>query len=222
MEEKQNQSDFIFPLMDIAQGTRTFHRRRTAGPGVHETRPTATQADYDRLNSNIECALTKIINDNRIEEMAISEKDRARSRVRVYRRARRVVSEPPTFRLPARRNNHQDGRRGWSSRIQGISSPRCYTKLRKSDSLGERKEDLSDQVKDAPFFVSPCLHNRDMLQISLEDRIKKLENFFGAVVDVSVLEIERRGLKALLHSRVPLTYFLQSLVLDLSSENLVS
>jgi hypothetical protein len=52
---------------------------------------------------------------------------------------------------------------------------------------------------------------------------KKLSRFFGeeAPVDVSVQEIQKYGLTALLKSNVPLTYFLYMLMEKYCSENLV-
>lgn len=52
---------------------------------------------------------------------------------------------------------------------------------------------------------------------------KKLARFFGqeAPVDVSVHEIQKYGLLALLKSNVPLTYFLYMLMDKYCSENLV-
>lgn len=51
----------------------------------------------------------------------------------------------------------------------------------------------------------------------------KLENFFGQSIpiDVNIAEIETHGLKAMLQSKVPLCYFLYSMLEELCSENLV-
>jgi hypothetical protein len=52
---------------------------------------------------------------------------------------------------------------------------------------------------------------------------KKAYQFFGeqAKLEISAKEIKREGLKALLHSSVPLGYFLYHLLNEYSSENLV-
>ncbi|CAH1759064.1 9461_t:CDS:2 [Entrophospora sp. SA101] len=51
---------------------------------------------------------------------------------------------------------------------------------------------------------------------------QKLLNFFGAKppIDICVREIEKEGLKAILNSKIPLFYFLYSLLEEYSSENL--
>ena len=49
-------------------------------------------------------------------------------------------------------------------------------------------------------------------------RKSKLEKLLGEQVDVSVVEIEREGLKALLHSKIPLAYFMYSLLNSYSCE----
>jgi hypothetical protein len=53
---------------------------------------------------------------------------------------------------------------------------------------------------------------------------RKLHRFFGEKppIDVCVREIERQGLRAILHSKLPLCYFLLFLLEEYSSENLVS
>lgn len=53
-------------------------------------------------------------------------------------------------------------------------------------------------------------------------RSSKLTKFFGSdpPLDVSIPEIEKQGLKAILTSKVPLAYFLYSLLEDWSCENL--
>lgn len=64
-------------------------------------------------------------------------------------------------------------------------------------------------------------------ELSIWDRRKKqkqkLARFFGeeAPVDISVQEIQKYGLVALLKSNVPLTYFLYMLMDKYCSENLV-
>lgn len=52
----------------------------------------------------------------------------------------------------------------------------------------------------------------------------KLNKFFGdkPPLDICVKEIEKEGLKAMLHSKIPLCYFLYSLLEEYSCENLVS
>lgn len=52
---------------------------------------------------------------------------------------------------------------------------------------------------------------------------RKLTNFFGdkPPIDICVKEIEKEGLKAMLHSKIPLCYFLYSLLEEYSCENLV-
>lgn len=52
---------------------------------------------------------------------------------------------------------------------------------------------------------------------------QKLETFFGlpTPIDVNIIEIEAHGLKALLQSRVPMCYFMYSMLEDYSVENLV-
>ncbi|KAL1922650.1 uncharacterized protein VTP21DRAFT_10189 [Calcarisporiella thermophila] len=54
------------------------------------------------------------------------------------------------------------------------------------------------------------------------NRTRKLKNFFGdqPPLDICVREIEKEGLKALLQSKVPLCYFLYSVLHEFSSENL--
>ncbi|CAG8622077.1 10968_t:CDS:2 [Rhizophagus irregularis] len=51
----------------------------------------------------------------------------------------------------------------------------------------------------------------------------KLNKFFGdkPPLDICVKEIEKEGLKAMLHSKIPLCYFLYSLLEEYSCENLV-
>ena len=53
---------------------------------------------------------------------------------------------------------------------------------------------------------------------------QKLEIFFGlpTPIDINITEIELHGLKALLQSRVPMCYFMYSMLEDYSVENLVS
>jgi len=53
---------------------------------------------------------------------------------------------------------------------------------------------------------------------------KKAFQFFGEQVklEISAKEIKREGLRALLHSTVPLAYFLYHLLSEYSSENLVN
>lgn len=53
---------------------------------------------------------------------------------------------------------------------------------------------------------------------------QKLENFFGQPIpfDINISEIEVHGLKAILQSKVPMCYFMYSMLEDYSAENLVS
>ncbi|KAJ3331655.1 hypothetical protein HDU76_002613, partial [Blyttiomyces sp. JEL0837] len=53
-------------------------------------------------------------------------------------------------------------------------------------------------------------------------RSKKLASFFGDTpkLDITISEIERTGISALLASKIPLTYFLVSLLEDYCAENL--
>jgi len=53
---------------------------------------------------------------------------------------------------------------------------------------------------------------------------RKLESFFGEKppLDICMKEIEKEGLKAMLNSKIPLCYFMYSLLEEYSAENLVS
>ncbi|CAG8519105.1 5725_t:CDS:2 [Acaulospora colombiana] len=63
-------------------------------------------------------------------------------------------------------------------------------------------------------------HNQYKKRTKLSSR--KLLNFFGdkPPLDICVKEIEKEGLKAMLHSKIPLCYFLYSLLEEYSGENL--
>ncbi|KAL1914695.1 uncharacterized protein VTP21DRAFT_8106 [Calcarisporiella thermophila] len=63
-------------------------------------------------------------------------------------------------------------------------------------------------------------HHRYKAQASI--RRRKLSHFFGdhPPLDICVREIAKEGLKALLQSKLPLCYFLYSLLQEFSSENL--
>ncbi|CAG8463780.1 9839_t:CDS:2 [Acaulospora morrowiae] len=63
-------------------------------------------------------------------------------------------------------------------------------------------------------------HNLYKKRTKLSSR--KLMNFFGdkPPLDICVKEIEKEGLKAMLHSKIPLCYFLYSLLEEYSCENL--
>ncbi len=52
---------------------------------------------------------------------------------------------------------------------------------------------------------------------------KKMEHFFGEhiPIDISIADIDRYGLEALVHSRVPLIYFVVSLLEQMAIENLL-
>jgi hypothetical protein len=72
------------------------------------------------------------------------------------------------------------------------------------------------------------LHNAEFTKYSKSTRSssfseRKLQHFFGDFLplDVSLREIQSDGLKALLQSKVPLAFFLHSLLEDFCSENLV-
>ncbi|KAG9289732.1 hypothetical protein G9A89_014467 [Geosiphon pyriformis] len=87
----------------------------------------------------------------------------------------------------------------------------------------------SSTISPIPFFNSgrplvPSANYDNHYQYKQRNRqtSKKLTNFFGdkPPMDICVREIEKEGLKAMLHSKVPLCYFLYSLLEEYSSENL--
>lgn len=63
-----------------------------------------------------------------------------------------------------------------------------------------------------------------LYKIKTTNSTKKLNSFFGETppMDICIKEIEREGLKAMLQSKIPLCYFLRSVLEEYSSENLVS
>ncbi|CAG8810209.1 5971_t:CDS:2 [Gigaspora margarita] len=73
-----------------------------------------------------------------------------------------------------------------------------------------------------PLILSPNYDNHNQYKLRNELSSKKLYRFFGdkPPIDICVKEIEREGLKAMLHSKIPLCYFLYSLLEEYSCENL--
>ncbi|CAG8756954.1 17689_t:CDS:2 [Dentiscutata erythropus] len=73
-----------------------------------------------------------------------------------------------------------------------------------------------------PLVQSANYDNHNQYKIRTELSSKKLYRFFGdkPPIDICVKEIEREGLKAMLHSKIPLCYFLYSLLEEFSCENL--
>ncbi|ORX44043.1 regulator of G protein signaling [Piromyces finnis] len=69
---------------------------------------------------------------------------------------------------------------------------------------------------------APSVDVHDNYMALTSKREKKLNHFFGEKTpfDISINEIEVSGLKAILQSKVPLCYFLCSLLEDVCSENL--
>jgi len=71
---------------------------------------------------------------------------------------------------------------------------------------------------------APNIDIHDSYMVRTHRSEKKLNNFFGdndVPFDITISEIEASGLKAMLQSKVPLCYFLSSLLEDYCSENLV-
>ncbi|KAJ3203780.1 hypothetical protein HK099_001377 [Clydaea vesicula] len=70
--------------------------------------------------------------------------------------------------------------------------------------------------------TSLLLGTKDSYKESTAKRSKKLENFFGSAppLDISVTDIKKNGLSAILLSRVPLAYFLYQILQEHSCENL--
>jgi hypothetical protein len=70
---------------------------------------------------------------------------------------------------------------------------------------------------------APNIDIHDSYMVRTHRSEKKLNNFFGdndVPFDITISEIEASGLKAMLQSKVPLCYFLSSLLEDYCSENL--
>jgi len=70
---------------------------------------------------------------------------------------------------------------------------------------------------------APNIDIHDKYMVRTNKSAKKLNNFFGnddVPFDITISEIEVSGLKAVLQSKVPLCYFLCSLLEDYCSENL--
>ena len=74
--------------------------------------------------------------------------------------------------------------------------------------------------------TQPRSHSDPHMQYKLKNiaSTQKLARFFGSAppADLGLKEIEREGLKAMLRSKVPLCYFLASLISEFSHESLVS
>ncbi|KAJ3052096.1 hypothetical protein HK097_006897 [Rhizophlyctis rosea] len=93
-------------------------------------------------------------------------------------------------------------------------------------SLGRGSPPIPQRPFSAPLNPSPVppnpLVDHQRYKERAVARTKKLIRFFGddCPIDVPVSEIEQEGLKALLASKVPLSYFLYSLLEDYSCENL--
>ncbi|CAG8821512.1 11867_t:CDS:2, partial [Racocetra persica] len=88
-----------------------------------------------------------------------------------------------------------------------------------SRSLSQPIPSLSQQ---RPLIPSANYDNHNQYKLRTELSSKKLCRFFGdkPPIDICVKEIEREGLKAMLHSKIPLCYFLYSLLEEYSCENL--
>lgn len=84
-----------------------------------------------------------------------------------------------------------------------------------------------DDIRSESYNKKPvpnCKLQQFLLRKKIEKSNKKAYQFFGEQVklEISVKEIRKEGLKALLYSSVPLGYFLYHLLNEYSSENLVS
>ncbi|RUS13731.1 LOW QUALITY PROTEIN: hypothetical protein BC938DRAFT_477701, partial [Jimgerdemannia flammicorona] len=68
----------------------------------------------------------------------------------------------------------------------------------------------------------PTFDVQTLYKIKTSNSTKKLNSFFGEMppMDICLKEIEREGLKAMLQSKVPLCYFLHTVLEEYSSENL--
>ncbi|CAG8620964.1 82_t:CDS:2 [Funneliformis mosseae] len=73
-----------------------------------------------------------------------------------------------------------------------------------------------------PLIPSINYDNHNQYKKRAKISSRKLTNFFGdkPPIDICVREIEKEGLKAILHSKIPLCYFLYSLLEEYSCENL--
>lgn len=74
------------------------------------------------------------------------------------------------------------------------------------------------------YLISPTINYDTHSTYKMRTKLtsQKLSNFFGTKppIDICVKEIEKEGLKAILNSKIPLCYFLYSLLEEYSSENL--
>ncbi|CAG8741149.1 13428_t:CDS:2 [Cetraspora pellucida] len=95
-----------------------------------------------------------------------------------------------------------------------------FSKVNKKNlSLSQPIPSFSQQ---RPLIHSANYDNHNQYKLRTELSSKKLYRFFGdkPPIDICVKEIEREGLKAMLHSKIPLCYFLYSLLEEYSCENL--
>ncbi|KAJ3037260.1 regulator of G-protein signaling [Rhizophlyctis rosea] len=106
------------------------------------------------------------------------------------------------------------------------TSPQTYAATPPPQSSVSRSPSVPARPYSAPTNPSPIppnpLVDHQRYKERAVARSKKLIRFFGddCPIDVPVSEIEQEGLKAILASKVPLSYFLYSLLEDYSCENL--
>ncbi|CAG8445574.1 7556_t:CDS:2 [Diversispora eburnea] len=101
-----------------------------------------------------------------------------------------------------------------------------YVKNNAKDDSSMHSRSLSQPIPHfsphRPLIPSANYDNHNQYKKRNELSSKKLTNFFGdkPPIDICVKEIEKEGLKAMLHSKIPLCYFLYSLLEEYSCENL--
>ena len=103
-------------------------------------------------------------------------------------------------------------------------TPNVIYKRGRSLSIGSTISVSHQQPIQPQPFVILSDENKTQIYKKKNDRSnKKAFQFFGEQVklEISAKEIKREGLRALLHSTVPLGYFLYHLLNEYSSENLV-
>lgn len=102
--------------------------------------------------------------------------------------------------------------------------PNVIYKRGRSLSIGSTISVSHQQPIQLQSFVILSDENKTQIYKKKNDKSnKKAFQFFGEQVklEISAKEIKREGLRALLHSTVPLAYFLYHLLNEYSSENLV-
>jgi len=133
-----------------------------------------------------------------------------------FRKHESIISCTPIKARASGIINHT--RSGSTPSIKNVYSPSLnFASINRTSSIGSLLGGTLARPSSAPNIE---IHDDYMERTQKSE--KKLSNFFGDDVpfDITLKEIEVNGLKAMLQSKVPLCYFLSSLLEDYCSENL--